>query len=1136
MSEQVGGHGGYMLRWTSPIDGAIKINGYIYQTDTPDRLTNWTLLRNDVVMTTGFTKNDGSRPMNNYENRVSFEEGSNRVPGTYTAVAVGDEIDLITPGTQGWGCCGAGVNVLYQIEEVDPSEIPAPEIWSARAGFVEGLDQSIDFNDPWSYRAGESNGTVDYGDLLTWNPDGQWNSPPAYTACLACEERPVLTGTASFVSNPTAEDPVNEQVGGHGSYMLRWQSPFDGWIQIEGYIYQTPTPDRLTTWQILKNNRLVNMGTTGLASDGVTPLNGFKNRVGFERGRGGLRGTFIEVSIDDEIDLITPGTPGFGDAIPAGVNTKYVISRVNVNDVPTDRDSWDATIDFVGGLDQAAAPNDPWSYRNGNDGELLAWNPAGLSGSDPAYTDESAEEVIIAGAAQFGGFDPLREQMGGRNLRLRWTSPVTGTVAIEGYVYQTDTPDRRTHWQILKGGNMVTEGFTPLNGFDNRVSFADGSGGLAATFVDVSVGDTIELITPGTDGFDNATSANVNASFHLTQVPGGTTLRSGARDNAVVVFWDAVPDGATFTIDGYDIIRTSPLPGGKVNDAPITGTLHTIVGLASGVEYCHVLQPVASNGRSGPQSNEVCNVPTQDDRTVWDARVDWVDELNQTQSPNLPWSYRSGEPDVNYGELLIWNPDGQFGSSPAYTLCLDCTLRPVFAGTVQFGGFDELEEQVGGHGSYMLRWTSPISGVVQVEGYVYQTETPDRLTNWKILKNDAVFTEGFTAFDEFGPLNGYDNRVFFDSGSGGLRRTFISVGPGDTIDLITPGTPGRGCCPAAVSTLYRIRIADPSEVPAVDYWDARQDFLGGFDQTVDTNDPWTYRSAEPNAYGDLLVWNPAGQWGSSAAYTACLDNCGVRPILAGSAQFGGQDAQNEQIGGHGAFMVRWTSPIDGEVNINGYVYQTATPDRLTHWQFLKNDAVFWQGFTAFDEFGPLNDFENRVFFEDGGPPAGGGGAAGLAGLTVEVSVGDNIDLITPADLMFGSDIPAGLNLSLRYTPDGTEMGTPFRRGDHDGSGIVDITDPLNLLGFLFLGTTSPICADASDGDNSGALDISDALNLLGFLFLGSFPLNETLPGPTNCGPDPTVIVDPDGPGGFPEQPVATLGCDTYPSATGTACP
>jgi hypothetical protein len=116
----------------------------------------------------------------------------------------------------------------------------------------------------------------------------------------------------------------------------------------------------------------------------------------------------------------------------------------------------------------------------------------------------------------------------------------------------------------------------------------------------------------------------------------------------------------------------------------------------------------------------------------------------------------------------------------------------------------------------------------------------------------------------------------------------------------------------------------------------------------------------------------------------------------------------------------------------------------------------------------------------------------------------------------------------------------FRRGDHDGSGLVDITDPLNLLGFLFLGQTPPICEDASDYDNSALLDISDPLNALGFLFLGN---NITpAPGAMNCGLDPTDAIDdgndppPNGPDGLPAQPAASLGCDMYPSAVGMACP
>jgi hypothetical protein len=119
-----------------------------------------------------------------------------------------------------------------------------------------------------------------------------------------------------------------------------------------------------------------------------------------------------------------------------------------------------------------------------------------------------------------------------------------------------------------------------------------------------------------------------------------------------------------------------------------------------------------------------------------------------------------------------------------------------------------------------------------------------------------------------------------------------------------------------------------------------------------------------------------------------------------------------------------------------------------------------------------------------------------------------------------------------YQGDGTDcapapciFGITFRRGDHDGSGLADITDALNLLGFLFLGTTPPICRDASDFDNSGALDITDALILLGHLFLGS-PNALPTPGTANCGLDPTTVQPPIPP--IPEQEANTLGCERYP--------
>jgi hypothetical protein len=81
-------------------------------------------------------------------------------------------------------------------------------------------------------------------------------------------------------------------------------------------------------------------------------------------------------------------------------------------------------------------------------------------------------------------------------------------------------------------------------------------------------------------------------------------------------------------------------------------------------------------------------------------------------------------------------------------------------------------------------------------------------------------------------------------------------------------------------------------------------------------------------------------------------------------------------------------------------------------------------------------------------------------------------------------------------------GPTFKRGDVDLNGSVEITDAVNLLGYLFQGADKPGCLEAADIEDSGEEpDITDAVNILGYLFLGaSAPPN---PGPDVCGQDPT---------------------------------
>lgn len=60
----------------------------------------------------------------------------------------------------------------------------------------------------------------------------------------------------------------------------------------------------------------------------------------------------------------------------------------------------------------------------------------------------------------------------------------------------------------------------------------------------------------------------------------------------------------------------------------------------------------------------------------------------------------------------------------------------------------------------------------------------------------------------------------------------------------------------------------------------------------------------------------------------------------------------------------------------------------------------------------------------------------------------------------------------------------FLRGDATHNGVVDITDPVATLGFLFLGRAPLACDDAADADDDGYLTISDPIHTLTFLFLG----------------------------------------------------
>ncbi len=78
---------------------------------------------------------------------------------------------------------------------------------------------------------------------------------------------------------------------------------------------------------------------------------------------------------------------------------------------------------------------------------------------------------------------------------------------------------------------------------------------------------------------------------------------------------------------------------------------------------------------------------------------------------------------------------------------------------------------------------------------------------------------------------------------------------------------------------------------------------------------------------------------------------------------------------------------------------------------------------------------------------------------------------------------------------------PFRRGDSNADGRLDLSDAVFSLRHVFGAGSIPPCLDAGDANDDGTNDIADPIFMLSYLFQSGSPPPD--PGPRSCGPDPT---------------------------------
>ena len=61
---------------------------------------------------------------------------------------------------------------------------------------------------------------------------------------------------------------------------------------------------------------------------------------------------------------------------------------------------------------------------------------------------------------------------------------------------------------------------------------------------------------------------------------------------------------------------------------------------------------------------------------------------------------------------------------------------------------------------------------------------------------------------------------------------------------------------------------------------------------------------------------------------------------------------------------------------------------------------------------------------------------------------------------------------------------PIRRGDATADGVINITDAIAILEYVFLGGRPPACPGAANTNGDRYFDIADAVYLLNFIFYG----------------------------------------------------
>lgn len=479
---------------------------------------------------------------------------------------------------------------------------------------------------------------------------------------------------------------------------------------------------------------------------------------------------------------------------------------------------------------------------------------------------------------------------------------------------------------------------------------------------------------------------------------------------------------------------------------------------------------------------------------VWNTKLQWSNVYNPrtlTSAPYGTWSYHHG----TEGSLLVratspytigWSVDGTNNVPNLYGSSISSVQQ-----------YDEF----GGHGPWAVAWESPVDGYISISGSMLQLYEVDRRMKYELRCNGSTFAEGFVPEDASG-----NTITVYHTEPTGTRNGLVEFGPiivwvnkGEVISYHALGAStdegGNGVATSVVSSFVLEQVND-----VVTDRDAKADWS----DVSNPNGLWSYHDASD---GDLMLAASSGVGGSPGGWSH--DGSNATPPNLFDDIWGAVQQSNE-FGGHGPWLVRWTSPYTGLVRVNGSLLQLYEISRRMKYQLLKNGAVITEGLVLEDVSG------NTITAYDSGP-ANRDGLVEFGPIDIAVDTGDEIDFAAVA----GSTAEGGngevtfVYGSFHIEPLGFSPPESALPGDINRDNTVDFSDLAEFaLRWLEVGCDLPGSCGRSDIDFSGQVDYGD------FSYISANWL-DTLRYYHNLG---YVVVSPDGPGD---------GSDFGPSTPGT---